>query len=377
MQRIALVGGGRWSRVLVSVLSRLLTDRTQLIWVTRHGRASAEKWAISNSQQVPTNLRFSSDESDLCQLAVDGVIIANSSHLHASTVRSALELEVPVLCEKPLALELGEAKDLVNRAADLGCPLGIGLEYLYASYLHEFSRLISQMRIESVELTWHDPFSEVRYGELKYGDIYTSLVHDAFPHCWSILSVLAPNAPLCEIQDVQVANAGEILIAGLHAGFCSSVALSRRAPKRVRKVSINAGEAVLDFSTEPGTTFFRGETSQNHWSGERPLNASLSSFLEMREPWLLSADRNLGSIEFTSQANRLAECRLRELLVRLEDVAPLDPADPSVRDLLIDLYLPIYAAAADPREARLACFSDAERSGFAKSALQDWLSVRS
>lgn len=51
---------------------------------------------------------------------LDGVCIATPNSLHAPMVRAALERGLHVLCEKPLALDAGEARDLLERARAAG-----------------------------------------------------------------------------------------------------------------------------------------------------------------------------------------------------------------------------------------------------------------
>lgn len=54
---------------------------------------------------------------------VDAVIVATPDRFHAQSVLDCMERGIPVLCEKPLAPTVGEARSLVERARELGAPL--------------------------------------------------------------------------------------------------------------------------------------------------------------------------------------------------------------------------------------------------------------
>lgn len=54
---------------------------------------------------------------------VDAVVIASPDHLHAGTALAAMEAGLPVLCEKPLAPTVEEARQVAERHAELERPL--------------------------------------------------------------------------------------------------------------------------------------------------------------------------------------------------------------------------------------------------------------
>jgi hypothetical protein len=237
---------------------------------------------------------------------------------------------------------------LHRMAVEARCPLGVNLEMYFASFVEDFAAAVHGRNIREITLTWLDPWSETRYGETKHGDIYTSIVDDMWPHCWSLLRRLVPNGTVDLIDDVRYEpNSGLVHITVQFNDIVATIALSRRAAGRVRRMDVNRGEAVLDFSTEPGSTEIDGVGTTNEWRGLRPLSRSLSSFFEVVLQPQLSDQWALSACLDAVRSAQLIGHKLRELQrgkLELWRQQELDLADAAQRNLIVDLLLPEYAA---------------------------------
>ena len=80
---------------------------------TEKGRKTAERF------QVPY---YTDQEQMYRNEALDGVLICTPTYTHEEMVRRALARRVPVVCEKPLALDAETARRLVAEAADADVP---------------------------------------------------------------------------------------------------------------------------------------------------------------------------------------------------------------------------------------------------------------
>lgn len=80
---------------------------------TEKGRKTAERF------QVPY---YTDQEQMYRNEALDGVLICTPTYTHEEMVRRALARRVPVMCEKPLALDAETARRLVAEAADADVP---------------------------------------------------------------------------------------------------------------------------------------------------------------------------------------------------------------------------------------------------------------
>ena len=390
LRRVALYGGGRWSRVLLPVLRSLLIDEAEIVWVTDHGSERALNWltekqiervAVCSYDAINRELDRTASLDSSASERIQCAIIATSPRQHASQIRQLIDLRIPAFCEKPLTLDAEQASALQQYASRVECPLGVNLEMHFASFIEDFATLCdrefkSSRGIQHIDLTWTDPWSDVRYGEVKIGDVYTSIVDDMWPHCWSLLRRIHPSGRVNAIDEIRYNPAdGLVHITVRFAESVSRITLGRRADRRVRQVSVNNGEAILDFSTEPGSTETNGNRTSNHWRGARPLARSLSSFFRVvQEPnldsaWPLSAAACVDSVKSSQAiASRLRSEQQSQLgLIAAEGI---DLSNASHRNLIVDLLLPEYAA----KERRWPVVTESQQIEFVKHVckVQHW-----
>ncbi len=344
MRKLCLIGGGRWARVLINVLADVLPAHWQITWVTRHGQEFAKQWCDQHARQ---RVGVLPELSDQCLESSNAAVIATSPNTHFEFAKRTLAAQIPTFCEKPLVLDATECIELEQAALQNNCPLGINLELTYASYLEEFAELTSGLKKQTIDLQWLDPWSEQRYGETKYSDLYTNIVDDMFPHCWSILAGVAPGHAWV-VKRVSYLENSDVLVELTSGDIDATVTLSRRATCRRRIVNLNQDESILDFSQEPGCIHHAGLHRELAWRGERPLTRSLTSFLQVVEDRTNWSDWPLSVVacrESVNQSLRVAE-QLRQRQLNLL-VSPTVGADHSSRDfrnrLIFDTCLPLAA----------------------------------
>ena len=344
LRRVVLDGGGRWSRVLLPVIQSLLSADAEILWVTMYGYERAERWLTEKAiERVSVHT-----EVDLRVVEIDAAVVATSPATHGEQVGKLLNHSIPTLCEKPFTLDYDEAVTLNQMALDAGCPLGVNLEMYFASFIEEFAEKVLGRSLRTITIDWMDPWSETRYGELKQGDVYTNIVDDMWPHCWSLLRRLLPNGNVDSVEEVRYTpQNGLVHFQVRFEGVVVKTTLSRRSDRRVRRVELNNGEAVLDFSTEPGFTEIDGIPSFNEWRGQRPLSRSLSSFFEVvLKPELAAQWALAGCLDAVRSAqtigNKLKSYQFECL--RSVQEAGVELANAADRNLIIDLLLPEYAA---------------------------------
>ncbi len=67
----------------------------------------------------------------LAETAPDMLVLATPPEGHPGQTRAAFASGIPVLCEKPLTLDLADAVAIVRDAEDLGVPLSVGLNFRF------------------------------------------------------------------------------------------------------------------------------------------------------------------------------------------------------------------------------------------------------
>lgn len=69
---------------------------------------------------------------------VDAVIVASPNHTHRTVLEPLFDAGLPILCEKPLATTLDDARWVVERARKSGAPFWTAMEYRYMPPAAEF-----------------------------------------------------------------------------------------------------------------------------------------------------------------------------------------------------------------------------------------------
>ncbi|MFC1960673.1 Gfo/Idh/MocA family protein [Chloroflexota bacterium] len=97
--------------------------------------------AVESFGQKPC---FSSTEEALAELSdVQALVLANPPEGRASQVRAATELGIPMLIEKPLALNIAEATQLVSIAEEANVPLMVGLNFRYLAATKRIKEILT------------------------------------------------------------------------------------------------------------------------------------------------------------------------------------------------------------------------------------------
>jgi predicted dehydrogenase len=310
----AVVGGGRWGRVLVESALRVLPQEKCVRLVTRHTMAAVTEWLSSQTEEVRRRVRLTADlDGVLADSDIDAVIVANRALDHAGMAERVLLAGKHAFVEKPFTLDVSAAEALVTIAAQGDRVLVVGLEYLFASYLHHLRGVVGASAIADMAIIWCDP-GEVRYGEVKRFDPAISVFQDVFPHIWSILKVLLPER-VWRVRSAQIGqSAAEIVLADGSADV--AVTMRRDAEHRIRSVRVTLVDRTvvsLDFSSEPGRLLVNGleveGCRQWHLLKRRPVHSELSAFLQAIEGRTMpphAASVCLGSVRLAAEAEQCA-----------------------------------------------------------------------
>lgn len=118
-------------------------------------------------------------------LALDGIVIATPNALHAPQALAALERRLAVFCQKPLALNAAEAREMVEAARRADRLLGVDYSYRYTDGAREVRRM-------------------VQAGEIGHVFHVESIFHNAF----------GPDKAWC--YDPRLAGGGALIDLGVH-----------------------------------------------------------------------------------------------------------------------------------------------------------------
>lgn len=117
--RIGLIGTGRIGKVHAANIAAF--PETKLAWVIDPYIAGAEAIAAEFGAKATgdANEAFGTGE-------LDAVIIASPTSTHADLIRQAIDADIPVLCEKPIDLDIERVDELAPLVRDSGVPFAVG-----------------------------------------------------------------------------------------------------------------------------------------------------------------------------------------------------------------------------------------------------------
>ena len=172
--RLGLLGAGRIGRVHARSLA---------------GVADAQLAAVADPDEAATaavarltGAGVTSADEVLDDPAIQGVLIATPTDLHADQIERAARAGKPIFCEKPVALDLDRARRSVAVAASCGVPLMIGFQRRFDPSFRRLRDVIDSGHIGDVELvqiTSRDPAPPpVAYVERSGGLFRDMTIHD-------------------------------------------------------------------------------------------------------------------------------------------------------------------------------------------------------
>lgn len=136
--RLALIGTGFGSQVHLPAIAHI--DHTELVAICSRRQDRVD--VIAARHGIPS---ASTDWRDVVNdSGVDGVIVATPPYLHHQMVIAALEAGKHVLCEKPLARNLAEARDMVRLAERAGVVAMVDHQYRYLPIRRRVKELIDE-----------------------------------------------------------------------------------------------------------------------------------------------------------------------------------------------------------------------------------------
>ncbi len=285
-EKITIIGGGRWARVMIDVLCAVMPQKMFLKIHSIHNSKFMLEWV--KSKVYNHDIEVSDSLPNYSEFKPDAVIVVNAAKDHEMAVEHALKAFIPVLVEKPMALNAVSSKRLVDLAFKQNTMFCTSHIFLFANYMEKFIQYAKELKnIRNINVVWTDPKSEERYGEQKQFDEGLPIFIDWLPHILSIINSISTSNQLFQCKEVDFSKGGAALKLSLKLGEIScEIQLERNSYQRKRIVEVldvNGEKVQLDFTNEPGNIIYNNvEISDSfEWSLEnRPVAKTLTSFLK-------------------------------------------------------------------------------------------------
>ncbi len=273
--RLGLIGAGRWGSNYVrtiqaapdAILTRISTKRSDVSALVGLECHVDRRWQ---------SLIEAGD--------VDGVIIATPPRLHFRMAHHALSHDIPVLVEKPMTMNVGQARTLAALALERGVPLLVDHVYLY----HPAYRVLRS------ELSGKGPLRiESSAGNDGPHRPDASVLWDYGPHDIAMCLDLVGETPThvtARRLDRRAIGAGIAETLQLHlefpSGATADVTLSNQLRSRTRLLSARTGSELLVFDDSLETKLYReaagtpGRREPIPYVAEPPLTVAVREFGE-------------------------------------------------------------------------------------------------
>jgi myo-inositol 2-dehydrogenase/D-chiro-inositol 1-dehydrogenase len=171
--KVAVLGAGRIGRMHATLIAAQPAVDGVVIADVDPGRA-AETAAAVGGQVAAT--------PELAMDGVDAVIVSATTDAHARLVSAAIERGLPTFCEKPLAFDLPETIELVERIEARNGVVQVGFQRRFDPAYREARRLVESGELGTVYLVRliahdHEPPPET-YVQVSGGLFRDSSIHD-------------------------------------------------------------------------------------------------------------------------------------------------------------------------------------------------------
>ena len=230
---------------------------------------------------------------------LDAVVVAAPTLAHAQLAHAAIDRDLPVLVEKPLAATVDECLALVRAARRRGVPLQVGHVERFNPAVQKLGRLLADGWVGTVY-----SMTSRRAGPYPARIRDVGVTVDLATHDGDILSWIAGERPLRVYAELahRVNGTHEDLLFGLlhfQSGATGMLDVNWLTPSKRRQLSVvgEAGMFELDYLTQRlaftradtsnptpiggYATTFQGEVAMIEVPNREPLEAELDAFIDV------------------------------------------------------------------------------------------------
>jgi predicted dehydrogenase len=145
--RIGVIGAGWWA-TFAHIPAVKLHPQAELVAVQSRERAKAEKIARDFGAKYPCT----GVDEILAIKELDAVVVASTPNVHFTHAKAALERGLHVLLEKPMTFTAGEARELVELAAQKNLQLVMSCPWHFTRHGIEARRLIHSGALGEIKM---------------------------------------------------------------------------------------------------------------------------------------------------------------------------------------------------------------------------------
>lgn len=149
MYKWAIAGTGKIAHTMADTIAAI--DDAEVVMVSSATLERATAFAAHHDLSGAT-----APHSSLAEAEVDAVYVAATNDLHHSITLDLLEQEIPVLCEKPLALDAARSVEMINTARDRSTLLMEAMWMVFQPAHRKMLELVAEGRVGEVRFVTAD-----------------------------------------------------------------------------------------------------------------------------------------------------------------------------------------------------------------------------
>lgn len=145
MNHVGLIGCGYISNKHIRTLARFTNVTLDAISDIRHDRMKEAALYYHQQTRDDNTITFYTDYNQLLQdPRIDIVIIAVMSGLHAKIAKQAISFNKHIMIEKPMALSLKDADELINLSCEKNRKIGVCHQLRYRPFIQKIKKLVEE-----------------------------------------------------------------------------------------------------------------------------------------------------------------------------------------------------------------------------------------
>lgn len=257
--RLGLIGAGHWGRAYIRTIQSLPD-----LALARLCSSNPESRTLAGPA-----CRLTADWREVAAAPdLDGVIVATPPALHAAMTKAAVQAGIPVMVEKPLTLDFGEARRLQAAVERAGVPVLV-------DHIHLFHPAYQALKREARRL---GPVRHIRSEGGNYGPFRedTTSLWDYGPHDLALCMDLMGGAPLrlaARLEEARQTPEGRGENCALELEFPGGVRAEIRVgkifPERIRRLAAWFEGCALVFNDLAARRLVR-HPAPGDWEGGPP-----------------------------------------------------------------------------------------------------------